>query len=332
MTSKFNNVYIKDAYTIGGIYESEGPIAKYFDKVYNNDFYFGEKSFEKAESHILKEAIESLLNKCNLQEDKVDLVISGDLQNQLAASDYALRDINIPFLGIFSACATCGEGLAIASIYLEHKKNSNVIVATSSHNLLSEKQFRNPNEYGTPKPHTATFTSTGAVSILVTSTKTNLKIESVTIGKVMDLNQKDANNMGSIMAPAAADTIYRHLKDLKRDPSYYDLILTGDLGKYGKQILIDYMNEEYKINLNKNYDDCGLILYDVNKQPVLAGASGPVSSALVGFSYILNKLKTGKLNKILLVPTGAIFSPQMSFQKESIPSIAHAISIERVEL
>lgn len=331
MTTKYNNVYINDSYTISGLYEQSGPLGEFFDKSYVKDLYFGEKSFEKAESKLLGESINSLLKKTNLKESDIDLVISGDLENQLAASDYALRNFNIPFLGIYNACASSSEGVIIASTFLESKKYNNIIVSTSSHNMASEKQFRNPTEYGTPKPKAATFTVTGAASILLTSKKSLIKVESSTIGKVIDMGIKDVNNMGAVMAPAAADTIYNHLTSLKRDPSYYDLILTGDLGKYGKRILISYMQKKYKIDLSKNYTDCGLMIYDIESQPVFAGGSGAACSALVNYGYILKMLKSKKLKKVLLIPTGAIFSPTMVFQKETIPAIAHAFSLEVIE-
>ena len=330
MTYKYNNVYIKDGYTIGGIYEENGPLKKYFNKCYDKDLYYNESSFEKAESKLLSDNISGLLNKNNLTDKDINLIVSGDLQNQISASNYAIRNYNIPFLGIFNACATFGEGLIIASTFIDSKKIKNSIVSTVSHNNSAEKQFRNPVEYGAVKKKTATFTATGSASLLLTSEKTNIKIESSTIGKVKDLNQTDVNYMGAIMAPAAADTIYNHLKDLKRKPDYYDLIVTGDLGKYGKEILIKYMKEKYNIDLTKNYNDCGLMLYNVEKQPVLSGGSGPACSALVLTSYLLNQMKIGQLKKVLFVPTGAIFSPTWTFQKESIPSIAHAISLEVV--
>ena len=270
------------------------------------------------------------MKKTKLKEKEVDLIISGDLQNQIASSDYAIREYDIPFLGIYNACATSSEGLIIASTFIDSKKAKNCIISTVSHNTSAEKQYRNPVEYGTPKPDYATFTVTGSASILLTSEKTNIKIESSTIGKIIDKGTKDVNNMGAVMAPAAADTIYRHLQDLGRSPDYYDLILTGDLGKYGKEILINYMKEVYKMDISNNYDDCGTIIYDTDKQPVLAGGSGPACSALVNYSYILKMLNEKKLNKVLIVPTGALFSPVMYFQKESLPAIAHAVSLEAI--
>ena len=331
MTTKYNNVYIEDTYTICGNYENDGPLSKYFDKKYEKDLYFNEKSWEKAEVHLLKETNKKILNKNKLKDSDIDLLISGDLQNQIAASDYMARDFDIPFIGVFEACSTIGEGLIIGSTFVESKIAKKVIVSTSSHNMVAEKQFRNPTEYGTPKPKTSTFTATGAVSILLTNKKTKIKIESSTVGKVKDFGITDANHMGAVMAPAAGDVIYNHLKDTKRNLDYYDLILTGDLGIYGKNILKDYMMTSYNIELKDNYNDCGTMLYDLDNQPVLAGGSGPVCSALVIFGYIYKEMLKGKLKKVLIVPTGAIFSPTFTFQKESIPSIANAISMEVVE-
>lgn len=331
MTTKYNNVYIEDTYTICGNYENDGPLSKYFDKKYEKDLYFNEKSWEKAEAHLLKETNKNILNKNKLKDSDIDLLISGDLQNQIAASDYMARDFDIPFIGVFEACSTIGEGLIIGSTFVESKIAKKVIVSTSSHNMVAEKQFRNPTEYGTPKPKTSTFTATGAVSILLTNKKTKIKIESSTVGKVKDFGITDANHMGAVMAPAAGDVIYNHLKDTKRNLDYYDLILTGDLGIYGKNILKDYMMTSYNIELKDNYNDCGTMLYDLDNQPVLAGGSGPVCSALVIFGYIYKEMLKGKLKKVLIVPTGAIFSPTFTFQKESIPSIANAISMEVVE-
>ena len=198
--------------------------------------------------------------------------------------------------------------------------------------MVSERQFRNPTEYGAPKPSSATFTATGAASAFLSNNKSEIKIESSTIGRVCDMQQTDPNNMGACMAVAAADTIYNHLKDLNRNVDYYDVILTGDLGYYGKEILIEYMEKEYKIDLSKNYNDCGVILYDrENQKEVQAGGSGPVCSALVMYGDIVPKLRNKDLKKVLYVATGALFNSTLVFQKNNILSIAHAISLEVVE-
>ena len=330
MTTKFNNVYVDNTVTIASVYEKDGPIADYFDLVYDKDLYYGCDTFEKAEEKMLRDSIEKLIDKSKLKDSDIDYVISGDLENQIAASDYALRHFDIPFLGIFSACATFGEGMLVGANLIEGKRANKVIVSTSSHNMMAEKQFRNPTEYGAPKKKTTTWTSTGAASMLLTNKKSKIKITSATAGRVQDKNVTDVNNMGAVMAIAAADTIERHLNDLKIKPNYYDLILTGDLGCYGKEILIDYLKTK-NIDISKNYEDCGLILYDIKKQNVFAGASGPASSALVLCAYLLKEMERGKYKRILIVPTGAIFSPTRTFQKSSIPSIAHAVALEVVE-
>lgn len=327
MTSKFNNVYVADRYTIAGVYEKDGPISDYFDLIYDKDFYYGCDTFERAEEKMLSNCILKLINRSKLIDSDIDYVISGDLENQIAASDYAMRDFNIPFLGIFSACATFGEGLLIGANMIEGKRANKIIVSTSSHNMVAERQFRNPTEYGAPKKKTTTWTSTGAVSLLLSNKKSKIKICSATPGIVQDKGITDVNNMGGVMAIAAADTIKKHFDDLKIKPDYYDLILTGDLGIYGKEILIEYL-KDMDIDISKNYEDCGLILYDRKRQPVYAGASGPASSALVLCAYILKEMERGKYKRVLIVPTGAIFSPTRSFQKDSIPSIAHAIGLE----
>ena len=327
MTKKYHNVYLGDTYTIAGIYEKHGPLKKYFDLTYDKDLYYGCDTFEAAESKMLSDSISKLLHKTKLIDKDIDYLISGDLQNQISSSNYAIADFNIPFLGVFNACATFGEAIIIGANFIEGRMAKNIIAATSSHNMVAERQFRNPTEYGAPKKKTTTFTATGAASLLLTSKKTKIKLMSTTAGMVMDGGINDVNHMGAVMAIAAADTIKRHLKDLNISPDYYDLILTGDLGKYGKDILIDYLKED-KIDISKNYNDCGLILYNIDKQDVYAGASGPVTSALTLSAYILKEMLNGKYKRVLIVPTGAIFSPTRVFQKASIPSIAHAIGIE----
>lgn len=327
MTIKFDNIYIKDASTVVGPYEKDGPLSKYFDKSYSKDLYFNQKTWEQAEIKILSDSIDILLNKVNKQKNDIDLFIAGDLLNQIAASNYASSYFGVPYLGIYSACATSCEGIIIGASLLSNNQINNCVCSVSSHNMAAEKQFRNPTEYGAPKPKTATFTCTGAGSVYLSKTVSDIKVESGTIGKTIDLDVKDPFNMGAVMAPAAAYTIYKHLSDLKRKPGYYDLILTGDLGVYGKKIVIDYLMTEYGIDISKNYDDCGTMLYDLENQPVLAGASGASVSALVTYSYIFNKMKKKELHRVLLVSTGALMSQTMIFQNMTIPAIAHAISL-----
>lgn len=331
MIFKFKNVYVDNAATVAGPYEAKGPLSNYFDKRYKKDLYCGEKSFEQAEVKLLEDSLKLVLKKSNLKESDIDIVIAGDLLNQITSSCYSSLDMNSPFLGIYSACATSAEGILIAASLIDGGFINNAIAATSSHNMSSEKQFRNPTEYGAPKPETATFTATGGASAVISNKKSNIKIESATIGRIVDYNQKDALNMGAVMACAAADTLKRHLDDLNRKEDYYDLILTGDLGLYGREILKEFMMKEHKINISCNYNDCGVMLYDLEEQKeVLAGGSGPVCSALVLYGFILNEMKKKNIKKVLLIATGALFSPTMLYQKENILSIAHAISLEAI--
>ena len=326
MTFKYNNVYINEVSTITGPKEGEGPLSKFFDKSYS-EYYMGSDTWEQAEVKMNTENIDLLLNKSNKSKKDVDIFISGDLLNQIVASSYAASTLNIPYMGIYSACATSTEGIIIASNMIEGGLINNSIVNVSSHNNASEKQFRYPVEYGGPKPATQTFTVTGSASALISNKKSNIKVESATLGKCIDSGVKNVFDMGSVMAIAAADTIDKHLKDTKREIGYYDLILTGDLGMYGKNLLKDVLKDEYGYD-TKNVDDSACMIYDINKQSVYAGGSGPACIALVTYSYILNLMRQGKLNRVLMVATGALMNPTMVNQKLSIPSIAHAVSLE----
>ena len=329
MTEKLNNVYVKNTALTAGFLEKEGPLGKYFDKTYKD--YYMDDSLELSEVKLSKDALKILQKKSKLKKEEIDLIVGGDLLNQICATSYDIKDLNAPYLGVFSACATSMESIIIASQFLETNKIKNAVCLTSSHNLAEEKQFRNPTEYGYTKPKTATFTSTGGAAIHLTNEKTDIKVSNYTIGKIVDMNQTDPNNMGAVMAPAAADTIYNHLTNLNQTPDYYDLILTGDLGVYGKEILKEYMRLNYNITL-ENYNDCGAMLYDIKNQPeITAGGSGPVCSALVNYGYIYDMMKKKNLKKVLFITTGALFSPTFTFQKQNILGIAHAVSMEVVK-
>ena len=324
MTIKYENVYINDTSTITGPYEANGPLKNYFDKSYE-DLYFNEKTWEQAEEKLINESVDIVKEKT--KKEKIDLYIGGDLLNQIVASNYAASKLKESFIGIYAACSTSTLGLILGANFIENKLAKDVITFTSSHNNAAEKQYRYPVEYGGPKPKTTTFTSTVAASALLSKEKKGIKIESGTIGRVVDSNSTNVFHMGAVMAKAAADTINRHLEDTKRDIDYYDLVLTGDLGIYGKEILKDYLKEKYNIKL-KNYNDTGTMLYDVENQPVYAGASGPACAPLVTYSYIFSQMKKGKYKKVLLVATGALMNPGMTNQKLTIPAIAHAVSLE----
>lgn len=318
---KFKNVYLNDYYTVVGPLEGESHLKK-CDIVMNN-YYFHEKTFEAAEVKMQRLVIDSVIKRNNLLISDIDLLVGGDLTNQIAISNYSAKSYNIPFLGLYSACATFAEVLIVASNFIENKQCKKIIGITSSHNLTAERQFRYPVEYGAPRPHTATFTATGAVATFLSRKIGRIKIESATIGVPVDLGISDANNMGAVMAPAAGSTIASHLKELNRSLDYYDLILTGDLGCVGAAILKDYIHEVYNINL-KNYLDAGCELY-LDSQDTYSGGSGPACLPIVLFNKILTQKK---YKKILIVATGALHSPTSVNQHFSIPAIAHAISLE----
>lgn len=326
MTFKYNNVYINATSTIAGPLEMKGPLSEKYDRGYK-DFYFGVKTWEQAESKILTESIELTLVKMKQSKKEVDVHISGDLLNQLVSTNYTGAKLGIPLIGVYAACATSMLSMIIGSNMIDSNQIRNCIISTSSHNNGSEKQFRQPVEYGGPKKKTTTFTVTGAASAYLSNKKSELRVESATLGSVVDMGVKDSSHMGAVMAPAAADTIYNHLKETDRNIEYYDLVLTGDLGIYGKKILKEYMKEEYGITL-EHYDDTACMIYNIGQQKVYAGGSGPACMPLVVYSYIFDKMKKGELNKVLLVATGSLHSQTTVNQKLSIPAVAHAVSVE----
>lgn len=328
MTFKYKNVYIDETSTICGPYEKNGPLRRYFDKTYD-DLYFGEKSWEKAEIKLVKDALVMLMKKSGVNKSSIDLVIGGDLLNQITASTYGANGVGKSFIGVYGACSSSVLGMIIGANFIEGKFIDNCACLVSSHNMSSEKQFRYPTEYGAPRPSSATFTATGAACCLLSNEKSDVRVESATLGKIIDFEQNDPNDMGRVMAPSAIDTLVRHFEETGRNPKYYDLIVTGDLGKYGKEIVRDYLLNTYDLDLGNNYNDCGVMLYDLNEQKeVKAGGSGPVCSALVVYSYIYHMMKEKKLKRVLFLATGALFSPILVYQKENINSICHAISLE----
>ena len=326
MTFKYNNVYINDVATVAGKMESEGPLVTYFDKVYK-DFYMGSKTWEQAEIKMITECVDILLNKINKKKEDINVFIAGDLLNQIAASSYAAKTLNIPYMGIYAACASSTLGLIIASNMIEGNMINNAIVNVSSHNNASEKQFRYPVEYGGPKRLTTTFTTTGSAASYLSYNKNGIKLESATLGSACDSHMTDPYHMGGVMAIACAKTIASHLEETKREINYYDLVLTGDLGMYGKKILKEVLEKEYGIN-SSNIDDSACMIFDIDKQSVYAGGSGPACLPLVSYSYIFDEMKKGKLMRVLLVGTGALMNCNLVNQKLTIPSIAHAISLE----
>lgn len=317
---------ITSAYSIVGPKEGEGPLGKYFDTIIEDEFW-GEQTWEKSETKIARECVANCISKVKLSYEDVNYILAGDLINQCTPSAFGNRDTNIPFLGLFGACSTFVEGISIGSMLIDGGYADNLVCATSSHFCSAEKQFRFPLELGNQRPPSSQWTVTGSGSVMLSSSGNGPYITTVTTGKMVDMGIKDANNMGAAMAPAAADTMYIHFKETGRAPSYYDLILTGDLGYIGKSIVIDLM-ESRGYNIRSNYNDCGVLIFDKEKQDTHSGGSGCACCATTFCGYIYNQLQAKKLKRVLLIATGALMSPTTAQQKESIPGIAHAISIE----
>lgn len=311
---------------IGGKKEGEGPVAKYFDEILQDDRWDA-KSWEQAESKIQKQTALKALNKLNLKTSDIDYLFAGDLMNQCVATHYAVRDLQIPFFGLYGACSTIVESLSLGSLVLSGGYANRVMCMTSSHFCSAERQFRNPLEYGGQRPPSAQWTVTGAGCAVLGYEGEGPKITHVTTGKIVDNGINDANNMGAAMAPAAVDTLLTHFKDTKTVANDYDLILTGDLGILGSDILCELMQDE-GYDIFELHDDCGKIIYDIKKQDMHAGASGCGCCATVFCGYIMDKLKKKEYNKILLMATGALMNTNMLQQGESIPGIAHAVVIE----
>ena len=326
-TIKFNTPpTITETSSIVGPKEAQGPLAKYFDQCLEDEFW-GEKTWEKAESKIIKENVNTLIFKSGIPIDQIDYCFAGDLLNQCISSSFGLRDINLPFFGVFGACSTFVESMCLGSVFIEGGGAKNVVCATSIHFCSAEKQFRFPLELGNQRTPTAQWTVTGSGAALLSSSGSGPYITNITPGKIIDMGIKDANNMGAAMAPAAFDTLITHLQDTCRKPSYYDLIITGDLGYIGKDILTE-LAETKGYNIKNNYNDCGVLIFDKNEQDTHSGGSGCACVATTFSGYLYKQLKSRKINKILLIATGALMNATSSQQGESIPGIAHAISIE----
>jgi stage V sporulation protein AD len=311
--------------SIVGPKESQGPWGDDFDQVID-DYLYGQDSWEKAESKMLQDAITLSISKRNLQVDDIELILAGDLLNQTVSANYALRGLARPFLGLYGACSTMAESLLIGSMLIDGDFFGRLVAATSSHHYAASRQFRFPTEQGIQSAPSNQWTATAAGAVVLEWSGIGPRITSATIGRVIDKGQSDPGDMGSAMAPAAADTIKTHLEDLNRLPDYYDLIVTGDLAKVGMAIAEQLFIREGLVP-KPNYSDCGVLLYD-QQQGVDAGGSGCGCSAAMLCGPLLKKMIKGEINKLLLVGTGALMSPTMSFQGESIPGIAHAVAIE----
>ena len=311
---------------VGGPYEANGNISNDFDLLHD-DMWLNQESFEKAQQSMLEEACEIAVKKEKIQKEQVDFFIAGDLINQITPTNFAAKTMDLPYFGLFSACATSMESLALAALIVQANGADYILSGVASHYSATERQFRYPNTYGGQKPPTAQWTVTGAGVALVGKNGNGPQITSATIGKVVDMGMTDPFNMGGAMAPAAVDTIETHLQNRGVDADYYDLIITGDLGRVGRETSLDLMQKRGMNLQNEKYVDCGVTIYK-DDQPVFAGASGAACSAVVTYGHFLNMLKKNKLKRILVCATGSLHSPLSVNQGDSIPCIAHAVSIE----
>lgn len=323
-----NKPVIIGAATVVGPEEGQGPLAGDFDYVYDN-LEIDEKTWEKAERKLLEHASSLALVHANISKDDLQFFISGDLMNQIISATFSARKLMAPYIGVFGACSTSMESLALASFIVDAGGANYVLAGTTSHNCTAEKQFRYPTEYGSRKPPTAQYTVTGSGCGVVANKGSGPRVTHATIGKIQDLGVTDPFNMGAAMAPAAADTIVTHFRDTRRSPVDYDLIVTGDLATVGHDIVSDLLKRDGVDMSQTKFKDCGLMVYDLEKQPfVLAGGSGCGCSAVVTYGHILKKLKNKELKRVLIVATGALLSPLSYQQGETIPCIAHAVALE----
>ena len=324
-----NSVYVSAGYSMVGPLEGKGPMKEYFDYVIQDDT-LKEKTFEKSERKLLKNVIIGAIEKAGLNINQIDFFFGGDLLNQIVSSSYTARELEIPFIGLYSACATMAESLALASIFVDNKLANNVVAGTCTHFSSAERQYRFPLELGNQRPPTAQWTITGGGASVISNIQSKVKVVAVTFGKVVDFGIADVNNMGAAMAPAACDTIKAHIENMGRKVDDYDFIATGDLGKLGSEILIDLMERE-GIILQQNYSDCGCMMYDKTERVFMGGSGAGCSASLLN-SYMLKKLKTGEFKRVLLVSTGALMSTTSSQQGDTIPGIAHAVELEHVNV
>lgn len=311
--------------SVAGKKESEGPLAHTFD-IKNRDTYFGQKTWEQAEKYMQQQALKKLAEKAGMAQTDFDLVFSGDLLNQCIGSSFTLRNLGIPHLGLYGACSTMAESLLMASMAVGGGFADKVVAMTSSHFASSERQYRFPLGYGGQRTPTAQWTVTGSGAALVRSEGKGPRITACTIGTVTDLGIKDANNMGAAMAPAAYSTIRAHFEDMKTAPEDFDLIVTGDLGQLGKEMLLELAKRE-GVSLGGKLTDCGTMVFDNTKQDVHSGGSGCGCSAITLCGYLLGQLSTGKLKKILFCGTGALLSPTSTQQGLPIPGVCHAVCL-----
>lgn len=320
-----NGPYIIAGHSIVGPKEGQGPLAPSFDTILP-DTYDGENSWEKTETKMMENTMRGVINKADIPLDTVDYILAGDLLNQLISSNFSARQLGLPFIGLYGACSTMALSMAIGSMLIDGGYGSRVICSASSHHETAERQYRLPTEQGNQRAMYAQWTVTGAGSLLLDGNGSGPRITTATIGRIIDYEETDVNNMGAAMTPAVADTIINHLNDLKRQPDYYDLIVTGDLGTVGLQLLLKVL-EKNNVKVGGNFNDCGVMIYSAH-QDTHAGGSGCGCSAAVMAGHILKRIFNGKLKKVLFVGSGSLHSPTSSLQGESIPAIGHAVSIE----
>ncbi|MBN2983245.1 MULTISPECIES: stage V sporulation protein AD [Cohnella] len=313
--------------TVVGPDEGAGPLAADFDLVHP-DLEMQQPSWEKSERLLMEQAADIAIHKAKLKKEDVQFYVGGDLLNQIISSSFAARTLGTPYLGVFGACSTSMESLALASLIVSSGAGDRVLAGTSSHNCTAEKQFRYPTEYGSQKPPTAQYTITGGAAAIVAKSGSGPRVTAATVGRIVDLGIKDPFNMGAAMAPAAVDTIQGHLQDTGREPGYYDLIVTGDLASVGHPLATEMLKDNGVPMEQTRFADCGLMIYDIAKQKVQAGGSGCACSGVVTYGHLLKKIGNGEIKRLLVVATGALLSPLSFQQGESIPCIAHAVSIE----
>jgi len=306
--------------------EGEGPLKDCFDYI-SSDSYFGETTWEKAESHMIRQCFSTACDKAKLSPSDLDCVLSGDLLNQCVSSAFAMKDSSLPYFGLYGACSTMTESLTLAAMLIDGGFMDNVCAATGSHFCSAERQYRFPLEYGGQRTPTSQWTVTGSGAAILGTNGFGPYVTSVTPGRIVDAGITDANNMGAAMAPAAYDTLSAHFADTGRALDYYDAIFTGDLGAVGHDILQKLFAAD-GIELGPRYMDCGVLMFDLNTQDVHAGGSGCGCCASVLCGHILPAMRKGVWNKVLVAATGALMSPLSCQQGASIPAICHAVSIE----
>ena len=312
--------------SVVGAKEGEGPLKAGFDYI-SDDSYFGESSWEKAESSMFRRCFTTVCDKAKIAPSELDFVCAGDLLNQCIGSAFALKDSKVPYFGLYGACSTMAESLSLASLLLDGGFADHVCAMTGSHFCSAERQFRLPLEYGGQRTPTSQWTVTGSGAVILGNNASGPQVTHVTIGSITDAGITDANNMGAAMAMAAADTLSRHFADTARAPEYYDAVLTGDLGKVGSDILAELLAMR-GITLGARHMDCGVLIFDAERQGVCSGGSGCGCSASVLSGYVLDNMRAGGWKRVLFAATGALMSPTTSLQGESIPGICHAAALE----